>query len=75
MARRGGYQEAPRIKNGFLSGDADDVAGARERLTELADALDLIPPSEIQFMEVYRGIGSIPGEFSGGCGAIVIWTQ
>ncbi len=48
---------------------------ARQRATELADVLDDISPTQIQFMEVYRGIGSIPGEFSGGCGAIAIWTK
>jgi hypothetical protein len=48
---------------------------AREKATELADVLEEVNPSEIQFMEVYRGIGSMPGEFSGGCGAIVIWTK
>ena len=44
--------------------------------TALADVLAPINPSEIQFMEVYRGQGRIPGEFStAGCGATVIWTR
>lgn len=41
---------------------------SRQRGTQLADVLDDISPSQIQFMEVYRGIGSIPGEFSGALG-------
>jgi len=49
--------------------------GSSTKPTELADVLDDISPTQIQFMEVYRGIGSIPGEFSGGCGAIAIWTK
>ncbi len=43
---------------------------------ELAEVLDRVHPLEIEFMEVYRGIGSIPGEFGdAGCGAIAIWTR
>jgi hypothetical protein len=69
MPRPSGYNKAVPVS--LLSGGPP----ARGTVTELADALDQIAPSEIQFMEVYRGIGSIPGEFSGGCGAVVIWTK
>lgn len=74
MARRRGHQEAPQVTSRFLAGSGD-AAKERARAAELADALEHISPSEIQFMEVYRGIGSIPAEYSGGCGAIVIWTK
>jgi hypothetical protein len=73
------YQQAPQhflaLPPGFSMDSTEQMKKARERDAELADVLDLIKPSEIQFMEVYRGIGSIPGEFSGGCGAVVIWTK
>jgi hypothetical protein len=47
-----------------------------EALAQLANVLDAVHPLEIEFMEVYRGIGSIPGEFAdAGCGAIAIWTR
>lgn len=71
------YQQVPGVKLENLSRppSQDEVRKAREKATELADVLDQVHPIEIQFMEVYRGIGSMPGEFSGGCGAIVIWTR
>jgi len=74
------YQEAPGIRSpSTIVSEArpskSEIAAARKRAAELADVLDLIPPNEIQFMEVYRGIGSIPGVYSGGCGAVVIWTK
>ena len=47
-----------------------------EQLARLANDLDRVHPLEIEFMEVHRGIGSIPGEFGdAGCGAIAIWTR
>jgi hypothetical protein len=68
------YQEAVPIS--LSAGVANKGSqAARKRETELADVLNEISPMQIQFMEVYRGIGSIPGEFSGGCGAIAIWTK
>jgi len=68
------YQRA--VATSLLPGkDSEEKERARKRATELADVLNDINPSQIQFMEVYRGIGSIPGEFSGGCGAIAIWTK
>lgn len=33
---------------------------------------------DIEAVEIYRGAGSVPGEFGGGdaaCGAVVIWTR
>jgi carboxypeptidase family protein len=70
------YQQTPGVSLTAMSqrspgGDQK----AREKAAELADVLEQVNPSEIQFMEVYRGIGSMPGEFGGGCGAIVIWTK
>jgi len=75
LPRSPGYDKAHQVRFSSTSRRAPEGSAARKRLTELADALDQINPSEIQFMEVYRGIGSIPGEFSGGCGAIAIWTK
>jgi hypothetical protein len=71
------HQQTPGNSLEALSRPASsaEVEAAREKATELADVLELVNPSEIEFMEVYRGIGSMPGEFSGGCGAIVIWTK
>jgi len=37
-----------------------------------------VTPSEIEAIEVYKGLGSIPAEFKkldAGCGVIVIWTR
>jgi len=60
-------------------GTYDPVAQAKMRrggLTTLGDVLDRVHPLEIEMMEVYQGIGNIPGEFSdAGCAAIVIWTR
>jgi hypothetical protein len=52
------------------------LGGIGQELAALAEVLDEINPREIEMMEVYRGIGSIPAEFrDAGCGAIVIWTR
>ena len=77
MARGYGYQQTPGISNRFNRGSGGEARGVpgQRAVTELADALDQISPSVIQFMEVYRGIGSIPAEYSGGCGAVLIWTK
>ena len=49
---------------------------ARRQSTILAEVLDEVHPLDIEMMEVYRGVGSIPAEFrDAGCGAIVIWTR
>lgn len=55
--------------------EAERLKG-RENRARLANVLDDVHPLEIEFMEVYRGIGSIPSEYSdAGCGAIVIWRR
>lgn len=42
----------------------------------LAELLQRITPSTIEMVEVYRGVGDIPGEFHWeGCAAIAIWTR
>lgn len=43
-----------------------------------ADVDLLVQPNDVEAVEVYRGSGETPAEFSGafdGCGAIVIWTR
>lgn len=45
---------------------------------ESADAVNLLPPSEIFAIEVYRGPGETPGQYldsNSRCGVIVIWTK
>ena len=39
--------------------------------------LESVNPSEIEAMEIYTGLGTIPGEFNTGdvCGVIAIWTR
>lgn len=72
------YQEAQGINlagSGRYSALTEEGKQIRE-FTSLADVLDRVHPLEIEMIEVYRGIGNIPAEFSdAGCGAIVIWTR
>jgi hypothetical protein len=47
-----------------------DVAGA------VGEMVSRINPSEIEFIEIFRGAGELPAEFNdGNCGAIAIWTR
>lgn len=40
------------------------------------ELFDFVRPSEIEAMEVYRGVGQIPAEFrDDSCAAVVIWTR
>lgn len=42
------------------------------------DALELVHPSDVEGVEIYRGASSLPPEFSGstgGCGAVAIWLR
>lgn len=42
----------------------------------VGEMLDRIPPGDIELIEIFRGPGELPGEFSdGNCGAISIWTR
>lgn len=42
----------------------------------IGEILERISPNEIEMIEVYRGIGSLPPEFAGdACAAIAIWTR
>ncbi|HEU5217728.1 MAG TPA: Plug domain-containing protein, partial [Gemmatimonadales bacterium] len=42
----------------------------------VGEMINRIGPSNIEMMEVYRGLAQIPGEFHwNGCAAIVIWTR
>lgn len=44
--------------------------------SRVGDALERIPVSEIEMMEIFRGPGELPPEFNdGNCGAIAIWTR
>ncbi|HEX2168202.1 MAG TPA: carboxypeptidase regulatory-like domain-containing protein [Longimicrobiales bacterium] len=45
---------------------------------EAFEVANLIPPSELAGIEVYRGAATVPGEFSGSnaaCGVILLWTN
>ncbi|MGH7714015.1 MAG: hypothetical protein ACREOG_22235, partial [Gemmatimonadaceae bacterium] len=43
---------------------------------DVTDALRLVSPGEIEFMEVYRGVAQIPVEFlEDACAVIAIWTR
>ena len=47
-------------------------------LGEAYEAINLVHPSSVEIIEVYRGASELPAEFggsSGQCGAIVIWTK
>jgi hypothetical protein len=69
------YQKAVGA-NAVANSQETERRRARIAQTQLADLLADIPLSQIQFIEVYRGIGSIPGDFAvAGCGAIAIWTR
>ena len=42
----------------------------------IAEALRLVNPSDVEFMEVYRGVAQIPVEFvNDACAVIAIWTR
>lgn len=45
---------------------------------EAADAVNLIHPSEVKAVEIYRGPSEIPGQYldsNARCGIILIWTR
>jgi hypothetical protein len=47
-----------------------------EILGMIGEVLSRISPSEIEFLEIFRGPGELPAEFNdGNCGAIAIWTR
>jgi hypothetical protein len=42
----------------------------------VGEMLERVNPKDIEFIEIFRGPGELPGEFNdGNCGAIVIWTR
>ncbi len=52
------------------------IDGARVMTNNHNEALEYLRPSSIEMIEVYRGVGQIPGEFlDDSCAAIVIWTR
>lgn len=52
------------------------INGNRVRTTDHNIALATIAPSDIEAIEVYRGVAEVPGEFhEDSCAAIVIWTR
>jgi hypothetical protein len=58
----------------FLDGTQVNRGGTGE--TVLID--DLVSPLDIEVIEVFRGLGSIPAEFltpQARCGVVAIWTQ
>jgi hypothetical protein len=49
-----------------------------EAMREAAEAVNMVHPSSVAGIEVYRGAAELPGMFSGryaSCGAIAIWTK
>lgn len=45
---------------------------------EAFDAVNLLPPSSVEGIEVYPGAASVPAEFAGsdaGCGVVAIWSR
>jgi hypothetical protein len=64
------------VLNGTRPGSGDNTAAVLARNAKLGEILERIPPSDIEFMEIFRGPGELPGEFNNGnCGAISIWTR
>ena len=54
---------------------APDVPSSFQAQTEADVALESVPPSSIQAIEVYTGVTRIPAQFAtDACAAIVIWT-
>ena len=52
------------------------IDGARVMTNNHNEALEYLRPGMIEMIEVYRGVGQIPGEFlEDACAAIVIWTR
>lgn len=52
------------------------IDGARVMTANHNEALEYLRPSLVEMIEVYRGVGQIPGEFlEDACAAIVIWTR
>jgi hypothetical protein len=49
-----------------------------EAIEEAGVKLNLINPADVEGIEIYRGAGTVPGEFGGTnarCGVIVVWTR
>ena len=64
------------VLNGTRGLGDDNTAAVLARNAKLGEILERIPPSDIEFMEIFRGPGELPGEFNNGnCGAISIWTR
>ena len=52
------------------------IDGARVMTNDHNEALGYLRASDVEMIEVYRGLGQIPGEFlEDACAAIVIWTR
>lgn len=49
-----------------------------EAAVETADAVNLVHPSSVAAIEIYRGAAQVPATFGGSdarCGVIAIWTK
>ena len=61
---------------GFGAKVAVWIDGARVMTDNHNEALEYLRPGDIEMIEVYRGVGQLPGEFLvDACAAIVIWTR
>ena len=49
---------------------------ATQLKASVGQMLNQVNPADIEFVEIFRGPGELPGEFNdGNCGAIAIWTR
>ncbi len=49
---------------------------ATQLKASVGQTLNQVNPADIEFVEIFRGPGELPGEFNdGNCGAIAIWTR
>ncbi len=69
------------VDRDVLSPSSGFSPGYRTQAWALADsyaAVNLVHPSSIEMIEIYRGASEVPAEFGGSlgmCGAIAIWTR
>lgn len=62
----------------FQPGRGIDAQGEDDEGVFAAEAVNLVPPSDIAAIEIYPGPGSMPGQYIDSrsrCGVILIWTR
>lgn len=71
VGTRGGGDCLPSV---FIDGGTMFVRGSRDQ----SDALSMVRPDDIEAIEAYMGLGSVPAEYNmmgSSCGVILIWTR